>query len=126
MKKKAHRRKTDKKSYCFKGRIWVEGSEGTFFGYGRIVLLQRIKEYGSITKAAKSMDISYKHAWDLVESMNRQGKKSLVESVSGGEKGGGTKLTSYGEKVIDLFWQTYTEFQKFLTDKDKFISLINR
>lgn len=126
MEKKAHKGKTDKKSYRFRGRVWVEGAEGTFFGYGRIVLLQRIKEYGSITKAAKSMEISYKHAWDLVESMNRQGEKSLVESVSGGKTGGGTKLTPYGEKVVKLFWQVYAEFQKFLADQDRFINLINK
>ncbi len=65
------------------GRIWIDGPEGTFFGYGRAVLLERIIEYGSITKAAKSMDMAYRHAWDLVDSMNRQAQEPFVEVATG-------------------------------------------
>ena len=54
------------------GRIWLEGGEGTFIGFGRAVLLEKIRDHGSISKAAKEMEMSYKHAWKLVESMNRQ------------------------------------------------------
>ena len=68
----------------FHGRVWIDGSEGTFLGYGRIVLLERIRQYGSITQAAKSMEMSYRHAWELVDSMNRQARKPLVETASGG------------------------------------------
>jgi len=39
----------------FRGRVWIDGPDGTFIGYGRVVLLERIMEHGSITKAAKSM-----------------------------------------------------------------------
>jgi len=49
-----------------KGHIWIEGSEGTFLGYGRIALLERIRELGSITKAAKSLEMSYRRAWILI------------------------------------------------------------
>jgi molybdate transport system regulatory protein len=45
-----------------RGRVWIDGPEGTFFGYGRAVLLERIREYGSITQAAKSMRMAYRHA----------------------------------------------------------------
>ena len=60
------------KTYRLKGRLWIEGSEGTFLGYGRVVLLERIGEHGSISAAARSMDMSYRHAWKLVDSMNQQ------------------------------------------------------
>jgi molybdate transport system regulatory protein len=96
------------------GRIWIDGSEGTFLGYGRIVLLERIREYGSITKAAKSMEMSYRHAWELVDSMNRQASKPFVESATGGRSGGGAKLTKEGEKAIILFWELYADFQKYI------------
>lgn len=108
--------------YFLKGRIWIESSEGTFLGYGRIVLLERIKEYGSIAEAARSMNMSYKHAWDLVASMNRQSKEPLVITSTGGKGGGGARLTRAGERAIKVFWELYEEFQRFLKEKEKELS----
>jgi molybdate transport system regulatory protein len=65
----------------------------TFLGYGRVTLLGRIRQYGSISQTAKSMDMSYRHAWDLVDSMNRQSPEPLVETTTGGKGGGGAKIT---------------------------------
>jgi molybdate transport system regulatory protein len=56
------------KKYELKGRLWIEGKDGTFHGYGRVMLLERIRQYGSNTEAAKSMNMLYRHAWELVES----------------------------------------------------------
>ncbi|MEK7308915.1 MAG: LysR family transcriptional regulator, partial [Nitrospirota bacterium] len=91
----------------------------TFLGYGRIILLERIQEFGSITKAAKSMEMSYRHAWELVDSMNRQTKKPLVGVSTGGKGGGGARLTNEGEKAIKLFWKFYENFQNFLKKEEK-------
>lgn len=98
----------------FRGRIWIDGPEGTFIGYGRVVLLERIQEHGSITKAAKSMEMSYRRAWDLVDSMNRQAKKPFVELATGGKGGGGARVTEEGKKAIRLFWRFYDDLQAFL------------
>ncbi|MBU1639478.1 MAG: LysR family transcriptional regulator, partial [Proteobacteria bacterium] len=68
----AHDKKKKQGQPGWRGRVWLEGMDGTFIGYGRAMLLERIKEYGSISKAAKSMDMSYKHAWDLIKSMQNQ------------------------------------------------------
>ena len=100
--------------YELRGRIWIEGKDGTFLGFGRVVLLERIKQYGSITMAAKSMQMSYRAAWELVESMNHQSEKPLVETVTGGKGGGGARLTEAGEKAISEFWRLYERFSKFL------------
>ncbi len=103
----------------FRGRIWIDGPEGTFIGYGRIVLLERIREHGSITKAAKSMEMAYRRAWDLVDSMNRQSKKPFVELATGGKGGGGARVTEEGEKAIKRFWKFHEDFQKFLKQEEK-------
>ena len=101
--------------YVLKGRVWVDGPEGTFIGYGRVVLMERIKENGSITRAAKSMGMSYRHAWELVDSMNNQSPgKPLVITSTGGKKGGGTVVTEYGEQVIVTFWKTQRALKRFL------------
>lgn len=98
----------------WRGRLWLAGTEGTFLGYGRVVLLERIGEYGSISQAARSMGMSYKHAWDLLDSMNRQGGCKMVETSRGGKKGGGAALTPAGEKAIALFWKYHGLFQATL------------
>lgn len=119
MKKIGHARKRTHSQSGLRGRVWIDGPEGTFLGYGRIVLLERIREYGSITQAAKSMEMSYRHAWELVDSMNRQANSPLIESATGGRGGGGAILTDEGRKAIRLFWQFYEDFQGFLGEQEK-------
>jgi molybdate transport system regulatory protein len=100
--------------YHCQGRIWLNGSDGTFLAYGRVILLERIQQFGSIAQAAKSMDMSYKHAWDLVDSMNRQADQPLVSKASGGKGGGGTTLTARGVQAIGAFWALDGRMQNYL------------
>ena len=100
--------------YELMGRIWIEGKEGTFLGYGRVILLERIKEYGSISEAAKSMDMSYRHAWELVDSINKQAREPLIETATGGKGGGGARLTAAGERAVSAFRDLHTRFKGFL------------
>ncbi len=106
-------------SPCWRGRLWLDGPEGTFLGFGRIVLLERIEELGSISKAAQSMEMSYKHAWDLLDSMNRQANGKLVETMRGGKAGGGARLTEEGKQAVKLFWKIHAKFQRFLDKETK-------
>lgn len=99
--------------YTVKGSIWIEGTNGTFIGYGRALLLEEIKKHGSITEAAKFMKMSYRHAWQMVDNMNKQSKSPLVEKLAGGKGGGGTKLTSEGEKALSCFWELHNNFTNF-------------
>lgn len=112
-----------KSSYRCRGHIWLDGKEGTFLGYGRVVLLERIREYGSISKAARSMNMSYRHAWELVDSMNRQTLTPFVETATGGKGGGGAEVTEAGERAISLFWKFYADFQDFLSHEDRILFL---
>jgi molybdate transport system regulatory protein len=65
------------------------------------------------------MGISYRHAWELVDSMNRQSPKPIVEAATGGRNGGGACLTEEGEKAVNLFWKFYGDFQDFLKHEEK-------
>lgn len=98
----------------WRGRIWLEGEAATFIGYGRAVLLERIKEYGSISKAAQAMEMSYKHAWDLIKSMQEQAGESLVATSRGGRGGGGARLTRRGDELLAAFWAMQQRFELFL------------
>jgi molybdate transport system regulatory protein len=115
--------KNGKPKAGFRGRVWIDGPEGTFIGYGRVVLLERIIQHGSITKAAKSMEMAYRHAWDLVDSMNRQAKTPFVELATGGKGGGGARVTKAGERAIKVFWRFHKDLQVFLAREQKKLKL---
>lgn len=89
--------------FTIKSRVWLESQEKTFLGDGRIALLKGIQKHGSISKAAKEMSMSYKKAWDLIDSINSSTKHVLVKKETGGKGGGGTKLTPHGEQAITLY-----------------------
>lgn len=73
------------------------------FGPGKAELLEHIASEGSISKAAKAMEMSYSRAWQLVDAMNNDFKKPLVESSTGGRKGGGAVVTKTGQEVLAVF-----------------------
>lgn len=100
------------------GRVWVEKSGETFLSWGRVVLLERIREYGSISAAARSMRMGYRHAWELVDEMNRLSPRNLVRKAVGGRGGGGAELTAHGEAAIANFWDLVSRFQEWLAGQD--------
>ncbi len=69
-------------------------------GPGKIDLLETIGKAGSITSAAKELNMSYRRAWLLADTMNRCFKGPVVEAEAGGKRGGGTRLTPLGAEVV--------------------------
>lgn len=102
------------KKYQVKLRLWIDESNGPFLGIGRVWLLENIKKTGSITNAAKEMQMSYRHAWQLVEKMNKHAEKPLVEKLLGGKGGGGAKLTDAGQKAIQSFYALEKKINNFV------------
>lgn len=93
----------DNEEYTVETRIWIKGSKGTYLGEGRIALLEKIGETGSISAAARSLGMSYRKAWKLVESMNSQAPTPLVIRQAGGASGGGTQLTEAGREASKVY-----------------------
>lgn len=72
-------------------------------GPGKIALLEAIAAQGSISAAARRMDMSYKRAWDLVDEMNRILGKPVIDARTGGHAGGGAQLTAAGAALVGRF-----------------------
>ena len=72
-------------------------------GPGKSRLLGLIAAEHSISEAARKMKMSYKRAWQLIEAMNACFREPLVESVSGGAAGGGSRLSPLGKRVLALY-----------------------
>ncbi len=89
--------------YKIKSRIWIEVDNNVLLGEGRVRLLKAIEETGSLSKAAKSLNISYKKAWTLVDAVNKSAKEPVTESSIGGKGGGGAIITEYGKLLIEAF-----------------------
>lgn len=69
-------------------------------GPGKADMLEHIAETGSISAAARLMDMSYRRAWLLVNTMNQCFSSPLVEKVKGGKGGGGAEITELGREVL--------------------------
>ena len=81
----------------------IDFSREERLGRGKIMLLSRIIETGSISAAGRSMDMSYRRAWMLVDTMNRMFAIPVVESQRGGKQGGGAVVTAFGEELLGRF-----------------------
>lgn len=69
-------------------------------GPGKIRLLETIGKYGSISRAGRSLGMSYRRAWLLVDDLNRCFREPVVAAQPGGARGGGAALTPFGRDVI--------------------------
>jgi len=106
------------KGVAIKGRLWLEKDGETFLSWGRVVLLERIRDLGSIAAAARSMNMAYSHAWGLVASMNRLAGEELVGRAFGGRQGGQAWLTPAGERAVARFWELVQAFGDWLKTQE--------
>ncbi len=94
--------------------LTLELFEQPFLLEKRIDLLFAIKKCGSISKAAKEVPMSYKKAWEAVDTMNNLSPTPIVQTETGGRGGGGTVLTAYGENLLKTYLVLKDEHKKFL------------
>ena len=78
------------------------GAKGRL-GPGKTQLLELIGETGSISGAARRMEMSYRRAWLLVDELNELFGKPVVETMAGGAGGGGATVTDFGRQVVRAF-----------------------
>jgi molybdate transport system regulatory protein len=83
--------------------IRIDLASGDRIGPGKIALLEAIRSTGSISAAARSLGMSYRRAWLLVEEVNHALRAPAVTAETGGPGGGGAVITPIGEKVVDLY-----------------------
>jgi molybdate transport system regulatory protein len=99
------------------GMLRIESEDDRFIGPGRIELLEKIIETGSISQAAKLMGMSYKKAWLMVQSLNRQASTPLIVTQTGGEQGGGAQLSNEARELIKAYQDLRGRFEAFLAQE---------
>ncbi|HZZ30269.1 MAG TPA: LysR family transcriptional regulator, partial [Pirellulales bacterium] len=88
-------------------RVWIQRDGKAVLGQGRAELLDAIGRQHSITAAAKTVGISYRKAWNMIQEINQAAGEALVESAVGGVKGGGAQLTERGRLAVDIYGQLH-------------------
>jgi len=91
-----------------KPQICILFRKAIAMGPGKADLLRAIDETGSISAAARKMEMSYRRAWLLVDTMNQAFKSPVVITLTGGKAGGGAAVTKFGKEVL----QRYSEMEK--------------
>ena len=104
----------DDKAIALRGAVWMTVGGENLGGHGRIDLLAGIHATGSITQAAKAMNMSYKAAWDAIDGMNNLAGEPLVERLTDGKGGGGTRLTPRGQQLVYNFRLIESEHRRFI------------
>jgi molybdate transport system regulatory protein len=84
-------------------RFRVDFAAECSVGFGKIALLEQIGHTGSLTRAARTIGMSYRRAWLLMESLNTGFDRPVVTTSVGGSGGGGAALTPFGREMIARF-----------------------
>src|SRR5580692_2624107 len=86
-------------------RLRIDIGSGCSIGPGKIALLEQIERSGSLSKAARILNMSYRRAWLLLEDLNRTLGQPVTTASVGGAGGGGAQITPFGRHVIAAFRQ---------------------
>ena len=84
-------------------RLRILFGQDIAMGPGKLNLLRAISTTGSISGAARHMNMSYRRAWLLVDTMNRCFRSPVVAAAPGGKGGGGATVTNFGQTVISSY-----------------------
>lgn len=78
-------------------------ADDSWIGPGKVQLLEAIQEHGSISAAARVMDMSYRRAWLLIDGLNELFDTPAVSTTLGGRGGGTAALTDFGTEIVKRY-----------------------
>ena len=107
-------------------RIRIDFTDNVNLGPGKIALLEAIKSTGSISDAARSLGMSYRRAWLLVNSLKEGFSEAVTVSATGGKGGGGARVTPFGLTLIKQFRLLEREIARLGAQRlTMFVPLVN-
>jgi molybdate transport system regulatory protein len=100
-----------------RSKLWIEVGGEPVFGRGRLFLLEAIDRYGSMNRAAREINISYRKAWSYITAMEERMGIDLVRRQKGGKNGGGTELTDEARTFLKKYAELDNEIQRVVDKK---------
>jgi molybdate transport system regulatory protein len=98
-------------------RLWFEVGGQHVFGKGLAQLLARVDKWGTLQKAAKAENMSYRYAWEMVRKAERHLGKTLLIRRVGGRGGGDSQLSPDGRLLLKAFQQLSEETAAFVDQR---------
>lgn len=96
------------------GQIWFQKNNDVFMVDQTVELIDQVNQLGSISQAAKAVNISYQKAWTLIDKANKNSRLPLVIPKRGGNAGGGAAVTAQGKKLLERFNELQKRFDEFI------------
>ena len=106
-----------------RSKVWLEAHGRPVLGPGRRELLQAIEEQGSISRAARLLNITYRKAWGQIKAMEAQLGLALVQKQTGGQGGGGACLTADGRDLLSRYARLSEGMEEEVNEKFRRIFL---
>jgi len=75
----------------------------TAIGPGKIRLLEKIADCGSVSAAARSMEMNVRRAQYLIKTLNDVLNADVIQTKIGGRAGGHSCLTALGKELINQY-----------------------
>ncbi len=96
------------------GKHWINLDDEPLFGEGRIALIRAVDECGSILGASRLTGVPYKRVWLLIRDTEERLGVRLITSGRGGAGGGGSRLTAFGRRMLELWERSEIDFNEML------------
>ena len=93
-------------------RYRIDFGDVCAIGPGKIALLEHIAASGSLSQAARELDMSYRRAWLLLDSLNTSFRQPATQATTGGRGGGGVTLTAFGLRLIERYRKFEAELSR--------------
>lgn len=98
-------------------KFWISKDGEKVLGKGPIILLKEVERFGSLSKAAKEISMSYSKAWSIIHRGEILLGFPLLESEVGGLSGGGSQLTSNAKLLIK-------NYENFLDEAEEYVEVL--
>lgn len=83
--------------------LWFEAWGEKIVGEDLVRLLEGVRATGSLIAACRTLGVSYAHAWEKIDRVQRVLEEPILEAKRGGEGGGGCKLTEAGLRILESY-----------------------
>jgi molybdate transport repressor ModE-like protein len=100
--------------------VWLEEDGRYILGEREASIMEGIKKFGSFMATAKSLGITYAHAWTIVDELSKRVGKPVVKAQRGGDTGGGAMLTEEGDRLLEEYKTLDEKVSRFLGSRKEF------
>ncbi len=102
-----------------KFKVWLENKGEVVLSNGKVGILKKIDQLGSIQKAAEEFGMSYRHAWGAIRKIEKRAGFKIVDTKLGGKEQERAQLTSRGKIFIETMDSLLKDLQEIVENRFK-------